>query len=145
MQPHLIELPACHADKFTPVQLAAECISGYLTFDEHNCKRIDDIDYDTLARLLRAPQHSQSCPSKEPSGLPVCEIVENWTTDRRCGVRFQFSCGNFCFKKFQRFQPGCLQKSTGAYDCILVQEPCRRCGGSGIWRGVDVSVSDCRS
>lgn len=52
------------------------------------------------------------------------------------------------FKKFKRFQPGLLERGTSGGggesipEWVAVGEVCRRCGGSGVWRDLDVGGSD---
>ena len=108
-----------------------------------------NVDLKVLSTLLRPPQYPKDCSVEDMlTGLPLREVEDTWLTTGRCGLRFKFSCtsvgskeDHYSFKKYRCFFPGQVN-SNPPPETIRMNEPCKRCGGSGMWEGVDISRTD---
>ena len=109
---------------------------------------LTNVDLKVISTMLHAPQYSKDCPVKDPlSGLPLRYVEDNWSTSGKCGILFKFSCTSVgsgldhCrYKKYRRFFPS--QLNANRPKTIRINEPCKECGGSGMWEGVDISHTD---
>ena len=91
--------------------------------------------------MLCPPPYDKDCTVENMfTGLPLCDVEDNWLT----GLRFKFSCTSvgssedqYSFKKYRRFLPDQLYANQP--ETIRSSEPCKGCGGFGMWEGVDNS------
>ena len=106
------------------------------------------VDLKVLSSMLRAAPYDNDCPLENIStGLPLHKMERTWLASGNCGLRFRFSCtsvgsgrDHYSFKKFRRFFRD--QLNVNQPETIKINEPCKGCGGSGMWNGIDISHTD---